>query len=369
MSRVTADPTQSRSATQFPIGPSPGGLSTSGGALSESWPPVSVVMPIRNEERHLAAAVQRVLDQDYPGELEIIAAVGPSRDRTVEIAAEIGAREPRFRVVDNPTGRTPNALNLAVDAARFDVIVRVDGHGELTDGYLATAVRLLRRTGAANVGGVMDAQGDTSFERAVACAYTSRLGIGGAAFHLADSGEGEAETVFLGVFDKASLQEVGGFDESMHRAQDWELNYRLRRGGKRIWFSPALRVTYRPRSSFRALAAQFYETGKWRREVVRRHSDTVTLRYLAPPVAVLGILAGSAAGLLGLGTGRRLLVAGFAAPAGYAALVGVGGLVSPQPMPLAARLQLPFVLAVMHLAWGTGFLVGLRPEREGRSAT
>src|SRR5919112_1033518 len=186
-----------------------------------SWPGVSVVMPVLDEERHLAAAVRRVLAQNYPGELEVVLAVGPSRDRTHEIADELVAVDPRIRVVDNPAGRTPHALTLGVAAARHDVVVRVDGHGELTDGYIAKAVQLLEETGAANVGGVMDAQGSSAFEQAVASAYTTRLGLGGSTFHLTSSPAGEAETVFLGVFRKEALRAVGGFDESMHRAQDW----------------------------------------------------------------------------------------------------------------------------------------------------
>ena len=234
---------------------------TAGDRVS-TWPGVSVVMPVLNEERHLEAAIRRVLDQDYPGELEVIIAVGPSNDRTHEIAEAIAAADPRIRVVDNPAARTPAALNLGIAAAKHEIIVRVDGHGELTDGYIRRAVELLDETGAANVGGVMDAQGTTPFEEAVAVAYTTRLGLGGSAFHLAASPATEAETVFLGVFRKDALVAVGGFDESMHRAQDWELNYRLRTSGHKIWFSPELRVTYRPRSTLRALVKQMYETGK-----------------------------------------------------------------------------------------------------------
>jgi succinoglycan biosynthesis protein ExoA len=329
---------------------------------ARSWPGVSVVMPVLNEERHLAAAVQRVLDQDYPGELEVILAVGPSRDATRAIADRLGAGDARIRVVDNPAGRTPHALNLAVAAARHDVVVRVDGHGELTDGYIARAVQLLEETGAANVGGVMDAQGRSPFEQAVASAYTTRLGLGGSAFHLAGSPAGEVETVFLGVFRKEALEAVGGFDESLHRAQDWELNHRLRASGRRIWFSPELRVTYRPRSTLRALVKQMYDTGRWRREVVRRHPETASLRYLAAPVAVSGIAVGTTAGLVGVLTGSRLLRVGFAAPLGYLTIV-VGGALTAAPMPPRARAWLPVVLAATHLSWGTGFLVGLRPRR------
>jgi succinoglycan biosynthesis protein ExoA len=336
---------------------------TAGHRVGTAWPGVSVVMPVLNEERHLEAAIQRVLDQDYPGELEVIIAAGPSSDHTHEIAEALSAADSRIRVVDNPAARTPAALNLGVAAAQHEIIVRVDGHGELTDGYIRRAVELLDETGAANVGGVMDAQGTTPFEQAVAVAYTTRLGLGGSAFHLADSSAAEAETVFLGVFRKDALVSVGGFDESMHRAQDWELNYRLRTSGHKIWFSPELRVTYHPRSTLRALVKQMYETGTWRREVVRRHPETATARYLAPPLTFVGVLAGSIAGLLGVIVDSRLLRVGFLAPAGYLALIIGGSLITARPISAAARLRLPMVLAATHLAWGAGFLVGSTPSK------
>jgi succinoglycan biosynthesis protein ExoA len=334
------------------------GGQTAGDRVSTVWPGVSVVMPVLNEERHLEAAIRRVLDQDYPGELEVVLAVGPSSDRTHEIALALAAADPRIRVVDNPAARTPVALNLGIAAAKHEIIARVDGHGELTDGYIRRAVELLDETGAANVGGLMDAQGATPFEEAVAVAYTTRLGLGGSAFHLADSPAAEAETVFLGVFRKEALVAVGGFDESMHRAQDWELNYRLRTSGHKIWFSPELRVTYRPRSTLRALVKQMYETGTWRRELVRRHPETANARYLAPPVAVLGVLGGSALGLLGVVFDSPLLRGGFLAPAGYLALITGDALFTKRPMSAAARLRLPLVLAAIHIAWGAGFLRG-----------
>jgi succinoglycan biosynthesis protein ExoA len=317
-------------------------------------------MPILNEEQHLRAAVAGVLEQNYPGDLELIMAIGPCTDRTHEIAEDLAAADARLTIVDNPAGRTPHALNLAIAASHYDIIVRVDGHGELDDDYIARAVTLLDKTGAANVGGVMDARGETPFQKAVACAYSTRLGLGGSTFHLETSAEGPADTVFLGVFRKQALAAVGGFDESMHRAQDWELNYRLRKGGHLVWFSPELKVTYRPRSTLGALLAQMYDTGKWRREVVRRHPETAGLRYLAPPATVIGVAGGTAVGLAGLLTGARRLRLGFVAPLGYLALVLGGSAVAPCGLSPAARVRLPVVLAATHLAWGLGFLVGLR---------
>jgi hypothetical protein len=144
----------------------------------------------------------------------------------------------------------------------------------------------------------------------------------------------------------------------MHRAQDWELNYRLRTSGHKIWFSPELRVTYRPRSTLRGLVKQMYETGTWRREVVRRYPETATVRYLAPPLTLLGVLGGSVTGLLGVIFDSRLLRFGFLAPAGYWMSIIGGSLVAARPMSAAARLRLPLVLAATHLAWGAGFLWG-----------
>ena len=141
-----------------------------------STPPVSVVMPLLNEERYLADAVEAVVGQHYPGELEIVLAVGPGHDDTLGVARRLAASDPRMIVVENPSGRTPEALNLAIAAARHDIIVRVDGHGFLSEGYIERAVRALEEQGAANVGGVMLAEGVTDFEKAVAVAMTSPLG-------------------------------------------------------------------------------------------------------------------------------------------------------------------------------------------------
>lgn len=331
-------------------------------AVLSSYPGVSVVMPVRNESKHLAAAVHHILGQDYPGPLQVIMAVAPSSDGTGEIAAGLADADDRLQVVDNPAGHTPNGLNAGIAAARHDIVARVDGHGELTPGYLQRAVELLDETGAANVGGLMDARGETPFEQAVAAAYTTRLGLGGSKFHLGESKAGRADTVFLGVYRKRAVLETGGFDETMHRAQDWELNYRLRTRNELIWFSPELKVTYRPRSTFCSLLAQFYLTGKWRREVVRRHPETVSLRYLAPPLTLVGLGTGMLAGTAGAAVNKRILKLGWLAPLGYALLILVGSATTKNISP-RAQARLPLVLIAMHLAWGAGYLVGVRHQK------
>lgn len=337
---------------------------------TSAWPAVSVVMPVRNEEEHLARAVGHVLAQEYPGELEVVIAVGPSRDGTQRVAEELAAAHPEVTIVANPAGRTPAGLNRAIEASRHDIVVRVDGHGDLTPGYLATAVETLRRTGAANVGGVMDARGRTDFERAVAAAYNSPLGLGASTFHLAASPEGPADSVFLGSFRKDALERVGLYDETLHRAQDWDLNHRLRKAGETVWFTPAMRVTYRPRSTAGALARQFFATGQWRREVIRRNPETASVRYLVPPAAVVGLGFGIAAGVAGLASGRRRLRLGLAAPVVYAAFLAVAAARMPSSLPPGARARVPAVLAVMQMCWGAGFLRGVpAPDRPGGTSS
>jgi hypothetical protein len=312
-----------------------------------AWPAVSVVVPVLNEERHLRESVQRILGQDYPGPIEIVLALGPSKDRTDDVAAELAAHDPRVRTVRNPTGRTPAGLNAAIGASQHPVVVRVDGHGLLNPGYVRTAVRLLEQTGAANVGGVMAAEGVTDFQRAVAAAMTSVFGVGGARFHTGGEA-GPADTVYLGVFRREVLERLGGYDESFLRAQDWELNHRIRSSGGVVWFSPELQVTYRPRSSLLALGRQYFHYGRWRRVVMRQHPGTANARYLAPPVTVVACVAG-------------LVAAPFSAwalvvPAGYGVGIVAASAHIGRGLPLRSLLVLPAVLGTMHWSWGLGFL-------------
>ncbi|MEU9913256.1 glycosyltransferase family 2 protein [Streptomyces sp. NPDC051001] len=316
-------------------------------------PAVSVIMPVLDEERHLRGAVQAILAQEYAGELEVVIALGPSKDRTDEIAAELvreTASDPSKRVhtVPNPSGRTPAALNAAIKASRHPIVVRVDGHGMLSPNYIETAVRLLEETGAQNVGGIMHAEGENDWEHAVAAAMTSKIGVGNAAFHTGGEA-GPAETVYLGVFRRAALEQQGGYNEEFIRAQDWELNFRIREAGGLIWFSPELRVSYRPRPSVKALAKQYKDYGRWRHVVARYHSGSINLRYLAPPTAVCAIVAG-------IVVGAALTPLGFVIPGGYLAAIALGSLPAGKGLPLKARLQIPVALATMHMCWGFGFL-------------
>ncbi len=304
-------------------------------------------MPILNEERHLAEAVHAVLAQTWEDPLEVILAIGPCEDGTHRVAETLHAEDDRVKIVENPSGRTPDALNAALHVAAYDTVCRVDGHGILSPQYLQIAARTLAETGAANVGGIMDAQGTTTFEKAVAAAMKSKLGVGGAKFKLGGTA-GPADTVYLGVFRREWLERVGGYDPRFSRAQDWEMNYRIRTLGGVVWFTPELRVAYRPRGSLRTLGRQYRQYGQWRRAVSRRHKGSINARYLAPPTALAAIAGGAIGGVFW----RPLWVI----PLTYAGAVTVGGAAISRDLEPEVRRIIPAVLATMHLSWGWGFL-------------
>jgi len=307
---------------------------------------VSVILPVLNEEKYLAATLAAITGQDFKGDFEIILALGPSKDQTNAIAAQLAQQDSRIKLIQNPSGKTAAALNAAIAAAIHPIIVRVDGHAHLPKDYIRIAVKTLLETGAVNVGGIMAAQGETLFEKSVALAMRSPVGVGGSRFHTGGEA-GPTDTVYLGVFLKSAIDAIGGFDPAFIRAQDWELNFRLRKNGGVVYFQPDLHVTYRPRSSVRALAKQYFEYGRWRREVMRTHPGTINLRYLAPPVTLAISTVGFFAGLL---FSSIFLIA----PIGYLVGVVVSGVIVGKSF--ATKLMLPIVLLTMHMSWGLGFL-------------
>ena len=320
-----------------------------------SFDGVSVVIPVLNEAPYLTDAVSRVLEQKVDVDLEVILALGPSTDNTNEVAAELARRDSRVKLVQSETGKTAAGLNIAVRASKYQVIVRVDGHCELSPNYIETAIETIVRTDADVVGGVMAATGITNFEKAVACAMRSTLGVGSAAFHVGGS-EGEALTVYLGVFKRKTIDEANGYDETFIRAQDWELNHRIRSSGGKIWFNPNLEVRYRPRSSLTALARQYFEYGRWRREVSRTYPETNSLRYLAPPLTLSALILSGVVSIFGAISGNSLFPISALPLAGYTGLVVIGGLVVSRKQSMRVKFYLPIVLTTMHLTWGFGFI-------------
>ncbi len=317
---------------------------------------MSVFIPARNAEATIGEAIDSVLSQDYEGPVELIVADGSDTGATSDLVRRL---YPTVRLVPNPEQTTGFGIRAACRAATGEIIVRCDAHTVFPPGYLRRAVNTLQRTGAANVGGRQQPTGATFFGRAVALAMTTPLGAGNARYRLGGS-EGPVDTVFLGVFRRDALEAVGGVDPTLVRNQDYELNWRLRVHGETVWFDPALVVAYRPRDTLRDLARQYFDYGRWKRVVARRHPASLLPRQLASPLLLLGL------------AGSPLLAAAGAPPWAAAALpltyiltLAFGSLMVGIRRRSCAAILLPLVLATMHLSWGIGFLLRSPSVRPG----
>jgi len=294
-------------------------------------------MPALDAAEALPSALKSIREQDYPNIIEVIVAAGD--DQSTEAATAEGAT-----VVHNSSGRTPDALNLAIARASGDIVVRCDAQSRLPESYVSRAVETMQRTGAVNVGGMQVPVGETFWERAIAAAMSSRLGAGDARYRTGGE-EGPVETVYLGVFDRLPLEKLGGFDTTFARNQDYELNHRIIESGGLVWFDPGLKVEYRPRGSLGDLWKQYFQYGQAKKKFARRHPASLRWRQLAPPSLVIAL-------------GLSLVVSFFwpwalVFPAAYLAAIVVGSLFTK-----GGNIGTPLALATMHLSWGAGFIIG-----------
>ena len=317
-------------------------------------PFVSVVIPVYNEEQHIGACLQSVLDQDYPADrYEVIVADGGSRDRTRDIVRTVTARHSNVLLIDNP-GRTQAAgLNLAIHASRGEFIARQDGHAEWTRQHLRRSITLLLESNADNVGGRADGVGSGPTGRAIACAMGSPFGVGGARFRYSTRVE-EVATVFPGTFRRTALERVGLFDEAFPPHEDYELNHRIRSSGGHVLFSPDLPTRYHVRDSVAALARQYFRYGRAKVRVARSSPGVVRPYHLAAPTMVAAVPV--AVALMFTSTGRKLVGAGSV---GYGAACIAAGLRAGRHEPVNVRMRVPGIFMVLHGAWGLGFWAGV----------
>jgi len=318
-------------------------------------PSVAVLLPVLDEEAHIGACLASIAAQDYPGPLEVLLLDGGSTDGTLGAIGR--ARVPGLRVLSNPGQIQAAGLQVGLAATAAEVIVRMDAHAVYAPDYVRACVAALRNgagRGVHGVGGVLRAQGTTPFGRAVATAMALPGAIGPGAFHHADQPV-EADTAYLGAYTREALDAVGGWDETLAVGEDAELNWRLRRHGGCILVDPAIRSTYRPRETARGLRRQFFRYGKAKGILARRHGALPSWRPLAPAALVAGLTLGIAARRW-----RAVVCLGAA----------YGGFVTCVVAKTDDRVRVARATAVMHLAHGTGFWVGLlsRSARAGAGA-
>jgi glycosyltransferase involved in cell wall biosynthesis len=288
--------------------------------------------------------------------LEIIVADGRSTDRTWEIVDSLKEKNPNVHLIDNPERIVSTGLNRALAAARGEVVVRLDGHCEYPKDYVKKVVELRQQTGADDAGGVLVPLGNGTYtSQAVAAAYYSPVGIGGALRGYAVSEEVcEVDTVHGGCWQRERLITLGGFDEEMVRNQDDELSFRLRKAGGRIVRSSAIRVKYWVRDSYRRLFMQFAQYGYWKVRVLRKHPRQSSVRHVVPSAFVMVLF--TSALLASISTIARWVLGIVAG--GYVVAICLAGLKEAIRTNLRLWPGITLAIPLMHFGYGLGFLLG-----------
>lgn len=326
-------------------------------------PQVSVLVACRNERASIAAFLESLAGQRCPDvAMECVIADGLSRDGTREyLAGYVSGLTPPsgVRILDNPVQTAASGLNLAFRASRGSIVLRMDAHTEYAHDYVAQCLCALAKTGARNVGGPALARGRGYWQKAVALAYRSPFFSGGARFHDPHY-EGAVDTVPYGCWLRETLEALGGFDETLVRNQDDELNFRITKSGGVVWQSPAIRSWYYPRRNLVSLARQYYEYGYWKPAVIGKHGRPAHWRHMVP-AASAAMLAALAAAAFFVPGARFALVAGLMMYGGGLMLASAA-LVRTRE---AARLlpALPLVFVAVHASYAGGFLTGLWKQR------
>lgn len=328
-----------------------------------SLPYVSIIMPIRNEVDYIEHCLRMVLNQDYkPHRFEVLVADGMSTDGTRECVQQLQKKYANLRLIDNPGKIVPTGLNAAIQQARGDVIVRIDGHAIVEKDYVSQCITWLEKSGADCVGGAVESKGQGTVGEAIALAMSSSFGVGGSGFRVA-AAEAKpvlTDTVPFGAYRREVFDRVGLFNEKMVRHQDYEFCYRLRRAGGKILLLPQVRAEYYVRSSLKALWRQYWQYGIWKGRFVRAHPDSLKIRHLVPPLFVLALVITFFLSLLF----SSFFLLFFGIIGTYMLFVLLASLKLSQHNSWRFFPILPIVFMILHISWGTGVWLGLSSPKK-----
>jgi len=317
---------------------------------------VSIILPIRNEERYIGPCLDRIYNQfDLDVPFEVIVADGMSTDRTREIVRLYQETQPNLILVDNSSKIVPTGMNLAIRHAKGEIIIRVDGHCIIAPDYIRNCVYHLQHDGVDGVGGPMQTIGENHISEVIAIAMSSPFGVGNSAFRTTSGKTVLVDTVPFPAYTRAIIQKAGPYDEELVRNQDDEYNYRIRELGGKILLAEDVRSTYFSRGSLQKLWMQYFQYGFWKVRVLQKHPRQMSLRQFIPPVFVASLVV---SGIITLavdwGWMTLALVAGSYLLTNLAVSLVTGVKKGMRYVPL-----LPLTFAILHVSYGLGFLAGL----------
>ena len=253
-------------------------------------PNISVILPVRNEEKYITACVESIFAQDYPAEkMEVIFVDGCSEDRTVAMLHEMREAHPQIVVLDNPKRTVPYAMNIGIRASTADIIVRLDAHAEYPSDYIRLSVETLLTVDCDNAGGVCETRGKGFMGDAIAAMLATPLGVGNSSFRIANEDK-YVDTVPFGCWRKALFDRIGGFDERMTRNQDNELNHRIRKNGGKIYMNHNIKVIYYCRDTIPGIMKMGFQNGTWNVITMTLVPGSMGVRHFVPLAFVLSTI-------------------------------------------------------------------------------
>lgn len=316
-------------------------------------PKVTVIIPARNEEQHIAACLDSIVR--YPDTLEVLVIDGMSEDDTRSIVAQYCEQYPFIRLLQNHYRAVPHAMNIGIREASGNTIVRMDAHATYPPDYLSTLIHWMDKLNADNVGGVWRTRPgcDSVHAKIVATVLSHPFGVGNATYRLTAGKTDpiEVDTVPFGCYRRDTLLRLGLYDERFLRNQDDELNARLKQSGGRIFLIPDLVIDYYARERLRKMALMLYQYGYYKPAIALKLGHPATLRQLAPPLFAAAAITAPFALFSPLFWPSAIAVAGHSALNLY---VSIKLAEHSRHVPL---LFTAFLTA--HLSYGIGYLRGL----------
>ncbi len=260
---------------------------------------VSVIVPCRNEEKHIKFCIEAILENDYGREnIEIIIVDGLSTDNSVQKVCEVQNDHPEaeIRIISNDKMITPVSFNLGIRYSKGLYILIVGARHILSKNYISTCLRILdRNVEIGCVGSTGDLVFDSDKSEMIAYATSSKFGVGSSFRTQSDM---YVDTVGIPLYRRNIFEEIGYFDENLVRNQDDELNYRVRKYGYKIFITSETKIQYFVRTRFRDLFKQYYQYGYWKVFVNKKHKTITTFRQLIPVLFVMVVIIGPLIGIL-----------------------------------------------------------------------
>lgn len=320
---------------------------------------VSVICPIYNEEKYITQCIESVLAQDYPRDnLEILFIDGMSSDKTRHIVQAYTHQYAFLKLIDNPHTTVPYAMNIGIQAAQGEIIIRLDAHAIYPTNYFSKLVERLHKYHADNVGAQCRTlpANQSATAIAIAEALGSSFGVGNSMFRIGITEDIETDTVPFGCFKREVFEKVGLYDTELIRNQDDELNARIINNGGKIVLLADVTFDYYARDSFAKLFKMYYQYGLYKPLVNKKLGSPATLRQFIPPIFVIGLVLGAILSIflpiVGLLYGIVLLlyiIAGM--------MIGIKKI---KKYPLFALVYImPFTFLVLHTSYGIGYIHGI----------